>query len=732
VIISLDTETTGVDLAHGAAPFLVTTWDGESPIRFWEWDVDPLTRRPQIPDEDLRDVAELIDCVELIYLHNAKFDARALARIGINLPWEKVRDSLIAAHLLASNHRHDLTACCMEYLGTNIEPHELHVEAVVRECRKVAKRDFPTWKLANEGVPGMPSVKASTKRDEDKAWKNDMWLPRALALEVGKVNSFRLGASEVPNKNWLDACSKYANADSEHTLPLGREMERLIRERGCWSHYEHRLKLMRADCEMELCGVTALGDDAEAMAAEYGMQGAELQDAMVALASEYGHKLELAEGAALNDNMRDFFYGSVHDHCPMCGYSKRVKHWNGDGDTTPGLCPKCAGRKRRPAEVQMVEHVRSNLNLQVIGSAKTGNASLDADAIKEYLTTLDDGPALEFIEMLADKRMYGTALGYIQAYRRYWVPVEGRRGYFRIHASINPCGTDHLRQACNSPNLQNVSGESKELSNRACFGPLPDREWWGMDYKSIENRIPAYESGEEKMIELFERPNVPPFFGSYYLLNASITCPDLFWPVAEREGVFKREYPGPYKSVKFGTLAMQYGCGRAKADKLFKMRGAFDILKDALPKLTALQYHYLTLAERTGWVQTIPSRAIDPERGYPILASRTDDGRVLSTTPFNYHVSGTACECKNLALVRCTDKCMEWREEGFDAWVALEVHDEILFDFPRGATPDENMGRAMVLKGLMEQSGEDLVPRIPLPVSVTYHARNWGEGKSVN
>lgn len=104
---------------------------------------------------------------------------------------------------------------------------------------------------------------------------------------------------------------------------------------------------------------------------------------------------------------------------------------------------------------------------------------------------------------------------------------------------------------------------------------------------------------------------------------------------------------------------------------------------------------------------------------------------MLSTTPFNYHVSGTACWCKNTALVRCSAQCAGWREDGFDAHIALEVHDEILFDFPRGACMEENLGRALVLKGLMEEAGDNLIPRIPTPVSVEYHTESWAEGVAV-
>ena len=150
-------------------------------------------------------------------------------------------------------------------------------------------------------------------------------------------------------------------------------------------------------------------------------------------------------------------------------------------------------------------------------------------------------------------------------------------------------------------------------------------------------------------------------------------------------------------------------------------------MDNEFPHLAALQQKYLRDAERLGYVETLSDRTVDPRRGYPILASRTEDGRVLSTTPFNYHVSGTACWCKNTGLLRCADQCRKWRADGFDAYLILEVHDELLFDFPRGDGPDTNYERAIVLKGLMEQAGEDLVPRIPTPVSVSYHNKSWAE-----
>lgn len=739
MLISLDTETTGVDLAHGAKPFLVTTCDVDGVIRFWEWDVDPLTREPLIPEDDLIAISELIDAADLIYMQNAKFDARALATVGVRLPWEKVRDTLVMGHLLASNHPHNLTDMCIEYLGVDIEHYELKVKEVTRACRSIVKRDYPDWKIAEEGLSDMPSVKTASGRDEDKPWKNDMWLPKTLANHMvicGYIHPDELDAS------WMEACSQYANADSEHTLFLGLEMERLIKERRYWDIYiKHRTLLPEIACDMESYGLTAIGEYTKQSICDYEQYVAEAENTLVEIAAGYGHELELAKGAALNDNMRDFFYGAIHLHCPRCTYSKRVKHWNWEDGycTTPNgesayACPKCAkGTKRRVGvKHQLVITKKDNLGLRVILNDKTGNASLDSTAMQEYLHTLE-GEAYDFIRILADKRGYDTALSYRHAYRRYWIPVPSAPGYYRIHGSLNPFGTDHLRWASNSPNMQNIStgDDEGELNSRECFGPAPGREWWDMDFKNLEKRIPAFECMEPKLVEIFEKPNEPPYWGSDHNLIASLLFPEDYWPLAEIEGEFKRQHPRKMKKSKNTNFGKQYGAGKRKCEITSGVPGAYDLIDRGLPELAKLQAHYLNTAKKTGWVQTLPDRTVDPTKGYPILASRTEDGGVLSTTPFNYHVSGTACWCKNTALVRCAEQCRKWRKEGFDAHIALEVHDSILFDFPRGATMEENLPRALILKRLMEQAGEDLIPSIPTPVSVEYCTESWANGRKI-
>lgn len=189
-MISIDFESTGLDLHHAAQPFLLTTCDEDGNQRFWEWDVHHLTREPDIPDGDVEEIIQFLTDQDGYVFHNAKFDLTALAKICPDLvrnwPWDRTADTLIAAHLLASNRPKDLTSLAVMWLGLDIQPYEDRLEEAVKECRRIVKSKAFTaehgeWLIAKEGLRGNPSIKGSSGRDEEKPWKNDAWLPRAYA-----------------------------------------------------------------------------------------------------------------------------------------------------------------------------------------------------------------------------------------------------------------------------------------------------------------------------------------------------------------------------------------------------------------------------------------------------------------------------------------------------------------------------------------------------------------------
>lgn len=234
--VALDTETSGIDAHHGALPFLVTTCDDLGSNITWEWFVDPLTRLPIIErEEDLDDIQAILDSADLLILQNAKFDAMALEKLfrkfgrKIRWPWEKVRCTLMAGHLLATAWQHDLTSMVLHYVGEDIEPYEKSMKVECNAARRMARSKYPTWRIAEKGLPEMPSVKGgSTKAkkgvESESPWKNDSWLPRALAREL----------KLPPDHNWWTVTRAYADVDSASTMLLWQEMEKeLVRRNLC-------------------------------------------------------------------------------------------------------------------------------------------------------------------------------------------------------------------------------------------------------------------------------------------------------------------------------------------------------------------------------------------------------------------------------------------------------------------------------------------------------------------
>lgn len=663
--LSLDTETTGLDLHHGARPFLVTFCDENEVNTWFEWDVDPLTRRVLADPDDLRIINNMIQSADVLVLQNAKFDYAGLRllfgdhRLKLWWDWSKVRDTLLAGHLLASNHRHDLTSMTMEYLAVDVQPYEDAMEAAVKEAKRKSPKD---WRLAKKGLPEMPSAKGSM-------WKHDCWLPRQLAE-----------AGQFPDDHpWRTVTAEYANSDSTATLSLWRVQEKLIKKRELEKIYAERLRLLPVIAKVEWRGMTVSMGRFD-----------ELYSKLVSEASEYHHRcLVLADGEI--------------DSLPVNGCSNALKKvlFEKFKLKSPRLTPK-------------------------------GQPSTDKYTLDHWLATLrPHSRPLLFVESLRGYRRRKTAIGFLESYRKYWLPTEDESTMV-IYSSLNPTGTDTLRFSSERPNEQQIS-KQEDVNLRYIFGPGPGREWYSMDASNIELRIPAYESGEQSMIQLFERPGDPPYYGSNHLLFFDILHPDLF---AKHGKNVKKIYASTwYGWTKNGDFAIQYGAvaESGTADRAYHVPGAQAKIESHLTQVKQLSRQMIEKADQTGYVETIPDKTVDPERGYPLLCTRSRWGSVTPTVPLSYHVQGTAMWWMSKAMVRCQAYLDEYnadRKPEYHVHMIAQIHDELLFDFPVPEVMEvDNLHVVQKLKSLMEQGGDDL--GVPTPVNVEYHPRCWAEGITV-
>lgn len=746
---SLDTETTGVDFYHGAKPFLVTICHDDGRQQWWEWDVDPLTRMPTIPTIDLAEVQAVIERAgrwgsfddetaarHRLVLQNAKFDATALSTIipGLKWPWAQTDDTLIAGHLLASNQPHDLTSMAMQYLGEDIQPCERRLREACLEARRLARRDHPDWRLAKSGEADMPSVKSgAAKKDRgaesESSWKADAWLLRAIAKE----HEYAEPAADCQHAwdndwecavcgghRWWTVCADYANTDSAITMALWLAQAATLRDRGLWEIYVESMRLAAVIPVMERRGLTISEVGVQELEKVYSVKLQEATASCMGIAAECNYDLTLPRGGR-NKSLDEFVFEVL----------KLPKVYN----------PK----------------------------ARSAAPTLDSkNAVPYYLDTLPAGSSEHrFITALAGRRRWATYLTYLAGYKRFWVSGPAP-GYRLLHCTLNQTGTNTPRFSSSNPNGQNVG--KKELycqhcggdggcddcggtgleahSLKYCFGPAPGREWYCLDAENLELRIPAYGSGEEGFIDLFERPNDPPYYGSNHLLIAHILHKDKFEACRGRGGevdgrVFKERYNGGiYRAVKMGNFSMTCGAvekadGWGTADRAFGVRGAQRLIKERMVKMAELSRLLIRHAEKTGMVETMPDRRVNPTRGYPILCQRTNYGKILATTPFSYHVQGTAMWWMRRCMVECQERLDLWRRrDKFDAFMAMQVHDELVFDMP--VRPSGNFSRVADIVDIMEGLGSDLVPTlmasgrpVKITVSVKLHRHNWESGEDV-
>ena len=755
-MISIDTETLGLDLYHGAKPFLITTCDEKGINTYWEWDVDPLIREPIVAYEDLMEFEEYVrehagEGGEGLVFQNAGFDVKALESIGAfggKWPYWGLRDTLIGGHLVNSSQPHDLGSMALIYCGLNIQPLDDDIKEAVKEAKAVIKNgeEYASWRLAKVGDPTMPSIKKN-------AWKLDCWLPRAVAQAEGYVegascsvvnerteefdvyigrgskwgNPFKIGPDgnrievidkykqwiktkpnllkclpELDGKRlgcfckpqschgdvlaellvgqahpWYTVCSDYANGDSLATITLYKAQEEFLRENGLWEIYLERLKVIRLIHAMKERGITlSAARQAEAVT-EYSTEAEKCQRVCVRLSDGVMEKL------------------------PVSGASNALK-----------------------------EVLFGKFGLVSNKKTEKGQPSVDKTVLEYWLDMLPSrSKSRLFVQMLSDYRKRSTAITYMKGYERFWLPFGNDEEFRVLHPNLNPTGTAHLRWSSSDPNEQNIS-KKEGFNLRYCFGPAPGRVWYSMDAKNIELRIPAYESGEDEMIDLFDHPERSPYYGSYHMLIFDTLHPKEF----SKHGVeCKRLYADTlYGWTKAGSFAVQYGAVEVSgtADRAYHVPGAQRRIQGRFRNIAQLNKAMIQQAERTGYVETIPDKSLGCKRGYPIYCARTNYGRIKPTVPLNYHTSGTACWWMMKAMIRCNEYLMDLNDKGSRRYyMPIQVHDELMLDFPGSKRASGNTLRIKRLASLMEKGGEDI--GIPTPVGIEMHEHTWAEGKSL-
>lgn len=265
----------------------------------------------------------------------------------------------------------------------------------------------------------------------------------------------------------------------------------------------------------------------------------------------------------------------------------------------------------------------------------------------------------------------------------------------RLHTTYS-IDTAAGRLSSKNPNLQNIPVRTEEgrLIRRA-FIAKKGYELLTIDYSQIELRIAAHFSADPAMIDAFRSGH------------------DIHTATAERMNVERRVA----KAINFGLLFGQgvFGLSEALHIPQADARLFIDQYFATYPKLHEWMQSVQALAREKGYAETLCGR-----RRY--LAEINGHNAALRAfaerVALNHPVQGTEAEIVSLAMAKIDREIPEKQ-----AALLLQVHDELVFEIPRGTGPKI----AATIQPVMEQIIE---LRVPLLTEAKV-GPNWAEMESL-
>ncbi|MEB3265373.1 MAG: DNA polymerase I [Cyanobacteriota bacterium] len=341
---------------------------------------------------------------------------------------------------------------------------------------------------------------------------------------------------------------------------------------------------------------------------------------------------------------------------------------------------------------------------------KTG-WSTDATVLEKLQ---DDHP---LVPLLLDHRTLSKLRStYVEALPALVEPETGR-----VHTDFNQAVTATGRLSSSNPNLQNIPVRT-DFSRRIRKAFLPAEGWQliSADYSQIELRILTHLSGEDVLIDAFNRGD------DVHALTARL--------LLEKDEVSAEERRQG-KTINFGVIygmgaqrfARETGVGAAQAkDFLARYRRRY-------PKVFAFLELQERLALSRGYVETLLGRRrtfhFDPgglgrHLGKDPLAIDLEGARKAGMeaqqlrAAANAPIQGSSADIIKLAMVQLHHRL---QEEGLAARLLLQVHDELVLE----AAPEAVEAVRALTVSTMEQAVQLAVPL----VVETGCGANWMEAK---
>ena len=232
-----------------------------------------------------------------------------------------------------------------------------------------------------------------------------------------------------------------------------------------------------------------------------------------------------------------------------------------------------------------------------------------------------------------------------------------------IHTSFNQTVTATGRLSSSDPNLQNipVRGEDgKEI--RKAFIPEEGCLFFSADYSQIELRVMAHLSGDENMIDAFNKG-----YDIHAATAANIYKEDIDQVTSDQRRKAKRANFGIIYGITVFGLAERLEIERSEARQLID--GYFE----TFPKVKEYMEKAKESAREKGYVETFFKR----RRYLPDINSRNATVRGFAErNAINAPIQGSAADIIKVAMIRIHQR---FKEEQLKSKMILQVHDELNF-----------------------------------------------------
>jgi DNA polymerase-1 len=329
---------------------------------------------------------------------------------------------------------------------------------------------------------------------------------------------------------------------------------------------------------------------------------------------------------------------------------------------------------------QVAKLLEEHLGLQITERTEKGNASTDDASLQKIRAR---GPAKRIVEILLEMR---RAKKFLTTYAEPLIEcAQMYEGH--VHTGFRQAGTRTARLSSSNPNLQNIPTHKKDKYGlRRCFVAEPGMTVGDIDLSQIEMRLMAHESKDEAMIQALQNG------WDLHSLTATKSQPEVIAWMEENNKEINAETLHEVKELfdearsRSKTLNFGVGYGMGEFAYAAKTGCSNREAKEAIggffsgyPGLHAFIKQTKKDCYDKGYVRTLTRRYIR----IPDIRSYDNAKRSYAERQaFNFVVQGGAADLVKMGMLLCHDN-ERLKELGVE--MILQVHDELLFNVPKGA-----------------------------------------------